>query len=63
LFILQKRACRKYVESVKEGEEANSFSTWRSKKETMIPQFKFWNIALQLELLPFVLIIIDEKVF
>ena len=38
LFILQKQAYRKYVESVKEGEEADSFSTWRSKKETMIPR-------------------------
>ena len=51
LFILQKRAYRKYVESVKEGEETDSFSTWRSKKETMIPQFKYWNITLQIELL------------
>ena len=38
LFILQKQAYRKYVESVKEGEEAYSFSMWRSKKETMIPR-------------------------
>jgi len=51
LFILQKGAYRKYVESVKEGEEADSFSTWRSKKETTIPQFKYWNITLQFELL------------
>ena len=51
LFILQKRTYRKYVECVKEGEEADSFSTWRSKKETMIPRFKYWNITLQFELL------------
>ena len=51
LFILQKRAYRKYVESVKEGEEADSSSTWRSKNETTIPQFKYWNITLQFKLL------------
>ena len=48
LFILQKQAYRKYVECVK---EADSFSTWRSKKETTIPQFKYWNITLQFEML------------
>ncbi len=35
LIILQKQACRKYVKSVQKG-EADSISTWRSKKETTI---------------------------
>ena len=45
LLIVQKQAYRKYVESVKEREEADSFSTWRSKKEITIPQFET-NFAL-----------------
>ena len=49
LFILQKQAYRMYIESVEAGEEADSFSTWRSRKETTILQFKYWNITLQFE--------------
>ena len=41
LFILQKQAYKKSFESVKEGEEADSFSTWRSNKEAAFTQFKY----------------------
>ena len=51
LFIFQKNAYRKYIESVEQGEEADSSSTWRSKKETTIPQLKYRNITLQFGLL------------
>lgn len=30
---------------------ASYTTTWRSKKETTLPQFKYWNITLQFELL------------
>ena len=51
LHILLHRAYESYIDSLEEGSVVLSFQSWCDQQCATIPQFQFWHIALELELL------------
>ena len=51
LHILLHRAYESYIDNLEEGSVVLSFQSWCDQQCATIPQFQFWHIALELELL------------
>jgi len=50
LFLLKQNAYGQYTESLSEGEEPMRFTTWNDKMSADQPQFRYWELVLELEL-------------
>ena len=51
LHLLQVSAFQKYIESLGQEDQQMDFKAWCSSKSSEIPQFKYWDLVLELELL------------
>ena len=51
LHLLQVSAFQKYIESLGQEDQQMDFKSWSSSKSSEIPQFKYWDLVLELELL------------
>ena len=51
LHLLQVSAFQKYIESLGQEDQQIDFKSWSSSKSSEIPQFKYWDLVLELELL------------
>ena len=51
LHLLQVSAFQKYIESLGQEDQQMDFKAWSSSKSSEIPQFKYWDLVLELELL------------
>lgn len=51
LHLLQVSAFQKYIDSIAQEDEQLDFKSWSSNKATEVPQFQYWALVLELELL------------
>lgn len=51
LHLLQMSAFQKYTELPEQEDQQIDFKSWSSNKRSEIPQFKYWDLVLELELL------------
>ena len=56
LYVLLQKAYAKYSEGLNDGDDLLLFDDWCAQQVSAVPQFQFWYIALQLELLLLVFI-------